>query len=81
MIPRDGALLKLEQFLCQHAMNGRIRGMTINTLMKMARLVLDTNCFISENKSLSTNSWWSNGITIYNDFSQYIHVRMGTIIN
>ena len=50
MIPRDGALLKLEQFLRKQANNGRINGMTIHTLMKMARLVLDSNCFAFENK-------------------------------
>ena len=50
MIPRDGALVALEQFLCKYAKNGRINGMTIDTLMKMARLVLDTNCFVFEQK-------------------------------
>jgi hypothetical protein len=45
MIPRDGALLILERFLLKYANQGRINGMTIDTLMKMARLVLDTNCF------------------------------------
>ena len=50
MIPRDRALLKLEQFLYKNANNGRINGMTIDTQMKMARLVLDTNCFAFENK-------------------------------
>ena len=46
MIPRDGALRILEKFLCKHANQGIISGMTIDTLMKMARLVLDTNCFV-----------------------------------
>jgi len=50
MIPRDGALHTLEQFLCKHAENSRIKGMTIDTIMKMARLVLDTNCFVFEDK-------------------------------
>ena len=50
MIPRDGALIVLEEFLCKYAQNGFIHGMTIDTLMKMARLVLDTNCFAFENK-------------------------------
>lgn len=50
MIPRNGALVALEEFLCRHVQNGRIEGMTIDTLMKMARLVLDTNCFVFENK-------------------------------
>ena len=50
MIPRDGALLVFKDFLIENATNGRINGMTIDTLMKMARLVLDTNCFVFENK-------------------------------
>lgn len=50
MIPRNGALIVLEEFLYRHAQNGRIAGMTIDTLMKTARLVLDTNCFVFENK-------------------------------
>ena len=50
MIPRDGALLVLEQFLSKYARNNRINGMTIDTIMKMARLVLNTNCFAFENK-------------------------------
>ena len=50
MIPRDGALLILERFLCKYANQGRIHGMTIDTLMKMARLVLDTNCFVFDGK-------------------------------
>jgi hypothetical protein len=50
MIPRDGALLILQDFLLEHATNNRINGTTIDTLMKMARLVLDTNCFVFENK-------------------------------
>ena len=37
MIPRDGALRILEKFLCKHANQGIISGMTIDTLMKMAR--------------------------------------------
>ncbi|CAF1385952.1 unnamed protein product [Adineta steineri] len=50
MIPRDGALHILEEFLYKHARNGRIHGMTIDTIMKMAHLVLNTNCFVFENK-------------------------------
>ena len=50
MIPRDGALLALEQFLCKHAKNDRIHNMTVNTIIKMAHLVLDTNCFLFEGK-------------------------------
>ena len=51
MIPRDGALRALQEFLYQHSTNGRINGMTtVDTVMKMAELVLDTNCFVFGNK-------------------------------
>ena len=50
MIPRDGAIFALQKFLNQHAENRRIHGMTIDTITKLTRLVLDTNCFLYENK-------------------------------
>ena len=50
MIPRDGALIALYQFLRKYAINGRIHDMTIDTFMKMARLVLNTNCFLFQDK-------------------------------
>jgi len=50
MIPRDGAVAALGRFLTRHAQDGKINGMTIDTIMKMARLVLNTNCFAFENK-------------------------------
>ncbi|CAF3918662.1 unnamed protein product [Adineta steineri] len=50
MIPRNGALIALEEFLNERATNGRISGMTINTLMKLAEVVLDTNSFAYEGK-------------------------------
>ncbi|CAF4063443.1 unnamed protein product [Adineta steineri] len=50
MIPRNGALIALEQFLNERATNGRINGMTINILMKLVEAVLDTNSFVYEGK-------------------------------
>ena len=50
MIPIDGALAALGYFLSQHAHRNQIHGMTIDTIMKMARIVLNTNCFFFENK-------------------------------
>jgi hypothetical protein len=50
MVPRNGGLHALERFLCKNSQNGRINSKTIDTLMKMARLVLDTNCFVYEVK-------------------------------
>ncbi|CAF1079930.1 unnamed protein product [Adineta ricciae] len=50
MIPRDGALLALQQLLTKHVDNGKIHGMTINTAMKLANAVLDTNSFVVEDK-------------------------------
>jgi len=50
MIPRDGALAALGRFLTQHSKAGKINNMTIDVIMKMAHLVLNTNCFAFENK-------------------------------
>ena len=51
MISRDGALNALGRFLERHSSNDhRINTMTIDIMMKMARLVLNTNYFAYENK-------------------------------
>ena len=50
MIPRAGALAALGRFLVKYSTEGTINGMTIDTIMKMARLVLNTNCFAFQNK-------------------------------
>ncbi|CAF1682701.1 unnamed protein product [Rotaria magnacalcarata] len=50
MIPRHGAIAALQKFLSKHADNRRIHGMTIDTITRLARLVLDTNCFVYNNK-------------------------------
>jgi hypothetical protein len=50
MIPRDGALAALGRFLVKYSTKGTINGMTIDTIMRMARLVLNTNCFAFQNK-------------------------------
>lgn len=51
MIPRDGGLFALERFLSKNSEQSRIQGMAIDVIMKMARLVLDTNCFVFDKKT------------------------------
>lgn len=50
MIPRDGTLAALGRFLIKHSQNGKINQMSVDILMKMTRLVLNTNCFAFQNK-------------------------------
>jgi hypothetical protein len=50
MIPRDGALAVLGRFLTQNATDGKISTMSIDVIMRMARLVLHTNCFAFDSK-------------------------------
>ena len=50
MIPRQGALEALMRFLVQHLHRGRIGSLSINDIMRMARLVLDTNYFVYKDK-------------------------------
>ena len=50
MIPREGALEALARFCVKHSKQGKIGTLTIDHIMKMARLILDTNCFAYNNK-------------------------------
>jgi hypothetical protein len=50
MIPRRGALEALARFCDKHANEGKIGTLTIDHIMRMARLILDTNCFVYNNK-------------------------------
>ena len=50
MIPPQGALQALTRFLERYSKHGRIGTLSINDIMRMARLVLDTNCFAYEGK-------------------------------
>jgi hypothetical protein len=50
MIPRNGALEALGRFLCQHSLNGKFGNLSVDTILKLARLVLDTNYFVYDNK-------------------------------
>ena len=50
MIPRDGALDALARFCIKHSKNNPIGTLTIDSIMKMARLILDTNSFAYNHK-------------------------------
>ncbi|CAF1048196.1 unnamed protein product, partial [Didymodactylos carnosus] len=50
MIPRQGALEALARFCLQHSKQGKIGTFTIDHIMKMARLILDTNAFVYNKK-------------------------------
>ena len=50
MIPRHGALEALARFCFRHSKEGKIGTLSIDHIMRMARLILDTNCFAYNNK-------------------------------
>ncbi|CAF1207319.1 unnamed protein product [Didymodactylos carnosus] len=50
MIPRQGALDALARFCLEHSKQGKIGTLAIDYIMKMARLILDTNNFVYNNK-------------------------------
>ena len=50
MIPRNGALDALGRFLVKNSIKGKISSLSIDTILKLARLVLDTNYFVYDNK-------------------------------
>lgn len=50
MIPRDGALHALARFCLKNSIQNKIGTFTIDQIMKLARIILDTNCFVYGNK-------------------------------
>jgi hypothetical protein len=50
MIPRNGSLEALGRFLVRHSVKGKIGSLSIDTILKLARLVLDTNYFVYDDK-------------------------------
>lgn len=50
MIPRDGALAALGRFLTKYSIDGKIQNISVDTIMKLARLVLDKNYFVYAEK-------------------------------
>ncbi|CAF3956129.1 unnamed protein product [Rotaria sp. Silwood1] len=50
MIPREGTLHALMRFLENNSYHGKIGILSIDAIMRMARLILDTNYFAYENK-------------------------------
>ena len=49
MIPRQGAIEALIRFLEKYSHHGKIGTLTINHILRMARLILDTNFFAYNN--------------------------------
>ncbi|CAF0985688.1 unnamed protein product [Rotaria sordida] len=50
MIPKGGALDALYRFCVKHGKDGKFGNLSINTIIRLACLVLDTNCFVFDNK-------------------------------
>ena len=50
MIPREGARQALERFLLKYSDHGKIGTLSIDHILKMARVIWDTNCFVYQNK-------------------------------
>lgn len=50
VIPREGGIHALMRFLEKHSKNNKIGSFTIDMILKMARLILDTNYFVHNEK-------------------------------
>ncbi|CAF4220059.1 unnamed protein product, partial [Rotaria sordida] len=50
MIPKGGALDALNRFCVKHGKDGKIGNLSVNVIIRLACLVLDTNCFVFDNK-------------------------------
>ena len=50
MIPRQGALAALARFCAQRSNSGKIENISVDTILRLARIVLDTNTFAYNDK-------------------------------
>lgn len=50
VIPREGGRMAFMRFLQKYSKQGRIGTLSIDHIWKLARLVLETNCFVYNNK-------------------------------
>jgi len=50
MIPRGGALDALYRFCIKYGKEGKIGNLTANTIIRLACVVLEINCFVFDNK-------------------------------
>ncbi|CAF1956582.1 unnamed protein product [Rotaria magnacalcarata] len=50
MIPRGGALDALNRFCVKHSKEYEMANLNVNTIIRLACLVLETNCFVFDNK-------------------------------
>ena len=50
MIPREGALAALSLFCIKYSDNGKIENISVDTIIRLARIVLDTNTFAYNDK-------------------------------
>jgi hypothetical protein len=50
VIPREGGREAFMRFLQKYSKQGKIGTLSIDHIWKMARLILDTNCFAYNNK-------------------------------
>ncbi|CAF4742802.1 unnamed protein product, partial [Rotaria sp. Silwood2] len=86
MIPRDGAIAALRRFCQKYSVNGKIGNLKIDTIIKLASAVLDTNTFAYKNKYYRQIKCGAMGLpftmVLVNIYIYiYIYVRMGTKIN
>ena len=81
MIPRQGALDALRRFLERHLRHRRMGTLSIDDLMDMAQLVLNTNCFAYEGKYYRQIRGGAMGFSLYTNAGQYLHVGMGTRVS
>ncbi len=80
MIPRNGAIEALIRFLDKYSIDRRSGILTIDTILRMARLVLDTNYFAYKHKYYQQIHGGAMG-SAFTQVLANIYVRMRTRFN
>jgi hypothetical protein len=75
MLPQDEALNILMEFLNVHGYR-KVKGINLDTIRKLASIVLKENAFAYGKKNLQTNNWWCYEFIIHINFSKHFHVEM-----
>ena len=82
MITREGALTALVRFCTRQSNSSKIENISVNTILRLARVVLDTNTFAYNDKYYRQIKGGAMGSPFTIVFANiYVHAQLGRIFN